>query len=194
MRPGTLRCLGSYVRVIFAILILTSCSGTQPNQTTDVDSEIYFPKDETTWEIASPVQLGWDVTSLSKAVSFAREHRSTALLILYRGRIVTEEYWEVDDLPTFTHLRNAPSSGMINAHGRPIEDDGSVQKGVVGLLVGLAHYQGLLELDTPVSQYLGSGWSQTTLAQEAEVTLRHVMSMSSGLSRELVYELSLIHI
>ena len=188
MLPGALRCFGSYVRIILATLVLASFGGTQPNQTTDVESEIYFPKDEITWEIASPVQLGWDLTTLSKAVSFAREHQSTALLILYRGRIIAEEYWEVDGLPTFTHLRNVPSSGMTNAHGRPIEDVGSVQKGVVGLLVGLAHYRGLVELDTPVSRYLGSGWSQTTPAQEAAVTLRHLMSMSSGLSRELAYE------
>ena len=131
MLPGALRCFGSYVRIILATLVLASCGGTQPNQTTDLGSEIYFPKDEITWEIASPVQLAWDVTTLSRVVSFAREHRSTALLILYRGRIVTEEYWEVDDLPTFTHLRNVPSSGMSNAHGRPIEDVGSVQTKVL---------------------------------------------------------------
>ena len=188
MQPEALRCLGTHVRVILATSVLASCGGTQPNQTTDLGSEIYFPKDEITWEIASPVQLAWDVTTLSRAIRFAREHRSTALLILYRGRIVTEEYWEVGDLPTFTYLRDVASSGMSNAHGRPTEDVGSVQKGVVGLLVGLAHYRGLLELDAPVSRYLGSGWSQTTPAQEAEVTLRHLMSMSSGLSRELAYE------
>ena len=154
----------------------------------DAPSEIHFPGDGSSWASVSPRELGWDTTALREAVAFARDHRSTALLVVHQGRIVVEEYWELEDPPILTRLRDVPAGAVFDDHGRPIEDVGSVQKGVVGLLVGLAHHRALLELDEPVTRYLGDGWTRATSEQEGRVTVRHLMSMSSGLSRQLDYE------
>lgn len=73
--------------------------------------------------------------------------------------------------------------GGLMAH-----DVASAQKSVVAVLVAIAADQGLLTFDDAVSDHLGTGWSRATVDQEAAVRLRHLMSMTSGLSDTLDYE------
>jgi CubicO group peptidase (beta-lactamase class C family) len=70
----------------------------------------------------------------------------------------------------------------------PVEDVASVQKSVISLLIGVAAEQGLLELDTPVNLLLGDGWSRATKDQESAITVRHLLSMTSGLDLALEFD------
>jgi CubicO group peptidase (beta-lactamase class C family) len=99
---------------------------------------------------------------LADAVEFAAATNAQALVMLSGGRILTEWY-ETD-------------KGYVR-------DVASVQKSVVSLLVGRAAHEGLLGLDDPVSRYLGKGW--TAERAESDVTVRHLLSMTSGLDRLL---------
>ena len=153
-----------------------------------LSSVTYFPEDNSEWESVSAGRLGWDTVALNQAVAFAHQHRSTSLFVLHQGRIVVEEYWDLERPRVLTRLRDVPSSAIANSEGHTIEDVGSVQKGVVGGLVGLAQHRNLLQLDASVSGYLGTGWTRTAAEEEERITVRHLMSMSSGLSRELTYE------
>src|SRR5690606_31758995 len=60
---------------------------------------MYFPKAGTDeWEQVSAIELSWDTTQLNEAIRYARENRSYNLLILHKGRIVVEEYWNNTDV------------------------------------------------------------------------------------------------
>jgi CubicO group peptidase (beta-lactamase class C family) len=69
-----------------------------------------------------------------------------------------------------------------------IEDVASVQKSVVSVLLGIAQEKGLLRISDPVSKYLGNGWSKAPPDKESRITLRHLITMSSGLTEKLEYE------
>jgi CubicO group peptidase (beta-lactamase class C family) len=57
----------------------------------------------------------------------------------------------------------------------------SAGKSLVGVLMGLAQQDGLLRLSDSTSRYLGRGWTSATRAQEGRITLRHQLTMTSGL-------------
>ena len=48
----------------------------------------------------------------------------------------------------------------------------------------MAEGGGLVDLEEPVSTYLGESWSKATLDEEAEIKVRHLISMVSGLGQD----------
>ena len=126
----------------------------------------YFPpaKDDK-WERISPGQTGWNETLLDDAFKFARKNRTTQFLILYRGRILKEAYWG-----------SAPGA---------TGDVASVQKSLVSILVGMAREKGLLDIHEPVSRYIGSGWTRMNSVREQQITLYHLLSMTTGMDNRL---------
>lgn len=145
------------------------------------------PTDGSEWQTVEPAAAGWDVTVLEDLVSFARTQRSTGLLIVQDGKIVAERYWPVTPIdavrrPRFYFFLSHGSTKQ----GWPIEDVASVQKSLVSILVGKAVGKGLLDIDDPVSRYLGNGWSNAGVA-EPTIRVRHLLSMNSGLDTRLNY-------
>src|SRR5210317_911912 len=59
-------------------------------------SDLYFPPVKGAWEKVSPGQAGWDVAKLKRAMEYAGKQNSSGVVILYRGRILTEKYWKVE--------------------------------------------------------------------------------------------------
>ena len=53
------------------------------------------------------------------------------------------------------------------------------------MLVGQAEAQELVSLDGSVTSYLGGGWSNADASAEAQITIRHLLTMTSGLDAEL---------
>lgn len=144
-------------------------------------AEPYFPAKD--WETVEPEDVGWDPDKLAVAVDFAMSRKSSGVVILHRGRILAERYQEVQS-PSIGYR------GMVHGRdhdGHPIEDVASAQKSVVSFLVGVAQEKGLVKLDDSVHQHLGVGWSQATSAQESAITLRHLITMTSGLNERLQF-------
>ena len=131
--------------------------------------EWYFPpvdpaNDE--WETISPGALGWDEAILQDTLKDLGEHESKGVLLLYKGRILAEHYWDGWDLHS----------------AAPVF---SVSKSVVAFLIGQAQEQGLLDIDEPVTTYLGVGWSNMLKILEifeSKITIRHLLTMTSGLN------------
>ncbi|MFC1596969.1 serine hydrolase domain-containing protein [Planctomycetota bacterium] len=101
------------------------------------------------------------------------------------GRILAEQYFEVQG------AKSAKYRGRLlgtDEDGRAIEDVASAQKSVASILVGIAQQKGLLKIDDRVSQHLGAGWSRATPQQEDAITIRHLITMTSGLTDRGVYE------
>jgi len=149
-------------------------------------SQLYFPSAGAEWEAVSPSEAGFDATKLGKALDFAGENKSSSVVVLWKGRLLAERHRALN-------RANGASARYINglrgkdAAGRVIEDVASVQKSVTAVLVGMAQERKLLEIDEPVSAYLGVGWSEASPAQEKQITVRHLLAMTSGLNEGLEF-------
>ncbi len=127
----------------------------------------------------------WDPAALEAALDYAGDQRSSAVVVVHRGEVIAERSWAVDAVAGSFY----PSLlwGRTEA-GAPIEDVASLQKSVVSVLVGMAADRGLLDLDAPVTAVLGAGWSAAGAAAESAITIRHLLSMTSGLTPALEFE------
>ena len=148
-------------------------------------SDLYFPPVKGAWEKVSPEQAGWNVAKLKRAMEYAGKQNSSGVVILYRGRILTEQYWKVESTKRFSYKYMLIET---TSDGRAIEDVASVQKSVISFLAAIAREQGKLDLNRTVTGYLGKGWSKASPKQEEKITVRHLMNMTSGLNEPLEYK------
>jgi CubicO group peptidase (beta-lactamase class C family) len=151
---------------------------------------LYFPPAQGDWARVAPAAVGWDASKLEAALRLAGETRASGVVILHRGRILAEQYWNPD--PERPAGKKARAYGALvvgrDAAGRAIEDVASVQKSISAMLAGIAQHKGLLRLEDPVQKHLGTGWSKATPEQEKAITVRHLLTMTSGLKDDLTFE------
>ena len=117
------------------------------------------------WETIDPTAASWNAAQLEAMLVFAGEQTSKSVVLLLDGRILAERYYGV--APDFRR------------------EIASCQKSVVSVLVGQAEAQELVSLDGFVTSYLGGGWSNADASAEAQITIRHLLTMTSGLDAEL---------
>ena len=153
----------------------------------------YFPTADSAWELIDPEAAGWDKKALEKAINFAGACRSTGVVILHRGRIMAERYWSYGEKTA--EEPEEPSEAIFkimqcgfDSHGRPIEDVASVQKSFTAVLACLARQKGYLSFDNSITEHLGKGWSEAPPEAEEKITIRHLMSMTSGLDDKLTFQ------
>jgi len=147
---------------------------------------LYFPPIKGKWETVSLDEVGWNAARLDIAMDYAGEQNSSGVVILYRGRILAEKYWNVKSAE---NVQSVYKNMLVEttSDGRAIEDVASVQKSVVSVLAAIAREQGKLDLDRTVATYIGNGWSNATPEKEESITVRHLMTMTSGLNESLNY-------
>jgi CubicO group peptidase (beta-lactamase class C family) len=149
---------------------------------------LYFPPPEGPWQTVIPESVGWNADSLGAALDYAGAQRSSGVVILHRGRILAERFWELAPAEDDPIDRVHKMITGRTSDGQAIEDVASVQKSVLSFLAGVARGKGLLDFEAPVARYLGTGWSRATPAQEAEITVRHLLGMTTGLAMNGSYE------
>jgi CubicO group peptidase (beta-lactamase class C family) len=100
------------------------------------------------------------------------------------GKVLVEKNWPAPEgnrqFSMFVYGRSK--------EGALLEDVASQQKSFVAVLVAIAIDKGLLDIDKPVTAYLGTGWSKATPEQEAKIRVVDVLTMSSGLNDKFGYE------
>ncbi|MBP9740718.1 MAG: serine hydrolase, partial [Chitinophagaceae bacterium] len=62
----------------------------------------------------------------------------------------------------------------------------SAGKTITGMLVGIAQQEGLLNINNKTSQYLGTGWTSLPIAKENLITVKHQLTMTTGLDDGVV--------
>lgn len=150
--------------ILFVILGLTCCKKEGTGE-----PSLYFPPAATTeWAESDPAALGWNISALPDLLSFLESSGTRAFIVLKDGKIVIEEYF---------------GTGLT---GQPFTATGywywaSAGKTLTSLLVGIAQEQGHLDLDDKTSDYLGTGWTSLTGTQEGKITIRHHLTMTTGL-------------
>jgi CubicO group peptidase (beta-lactamase class C family) len=163
--------------LVASLLSAAATFAAQPAALLTVKTEI--PGDA--WQYAEPSATGWDQDQLLKAVGFAMSRKSSGVVVVIGGRIIAEKFADVK-LPTRRY------AGMIHGKDKSahaIEDVASCQKSIASVLVGIAQEKGLLKISDPVHQHLGEGWSNASAEQERQITIRHLISMNSGLDDRL---------
>jgi len=149
---------------------IAACSGGGSSGTTTTvgraDGEYVPPPG--TWATVDPIAAGWDAAKLQAALDFAGERSSRAMVVAHKGKVIAQQSW-----------------GVRMGFARDIA---SAQKGVVALLVGNLQAAGRMQIDEPVSSYLSPGWSRATREQEAPITVRHLLTMTSGLANDLTFQ------
>ena len=147
-------------------LILAGCTSEDPPTAPAPTTQYFPPITGAAWETITPAALGWNTTALESALTWLGEQNSTAAVILWRGRIVAERYW--DGWGPTTPGPNFSAGKVITGH-----------------LVGQLAAEGAFALDDPVSDALGTGWSRANQTDESAITIRHLLRMASGLDDSL---------
>jgi CubicO group peptidase (beta-lactamase class C family) len=152
------------VLFIFLCLLvgLVSC---QPDETPPNPSatSLYFPPvSGTEWQTTTPSSLGWNETQLNDLYPYLQSKNTKAFIILKNGKIVAEKYFG-----TFT----ADSLWYWASAG----------KTMTAMLVGIAQQEGLLNINSRSSTYLGRGWTSLPILKEDLITVRHQLTMTTGL-------------
>jgi CubicO group peptidase (beta-lactamase class C family) len=127
----------------------------------------------------------WNAGTLEALASYCRDQRTTGLLVVQDRQTILERNWPVPaDSDEFErrYLHGMARDSALR------EDVASQQKSVVALLAAIAVDRGLLDLEQPVSNYVGNGWSRAGSEQEHSIVVRHLLEMCSGLSETLCFE------
>lgn len=187
--PPKLLCRYVLIKLAIAMLILIqtqittgSLSAQENANQSDESTKLYFPGEQDNWEKVDPAQVGWDKQKLDAALKFASENKSSGVVILYQGRILAEGFWEPDKSFRYQAMMHGKGDA-----GHVLEDVASVQKSIAATLLGVALDKKLVKLDDPVDKHLGEGWSNVTREFESKITLRHLITMTTGLTDRLKY-------
>lgn len=132
--------------------------------------EMYFPpigSDE--WAILDADSMGWDTDKISELSNFLEQNGTRAFIVLKDGKIVIEEYFGK------TLLGSEDFDQSKNWYWA------STGKTLTSFLVGKAQEEGFLNINDKTSEYLGEDWTSLTSTQEDKITIKHQLSMTTGL-------------
>jgi len=164
--------------VIISLLSFTGCKKGNPDPSPTHPETMYFPSNiAADWETKSVVDLGWNQAAIEDLKTFLAEKNSKSFMILVNGRIALEAYFN-------GHTKAA--TWQWNSAGKTL----------VSATTGIAQQEGLLNISNSAAQYLGSGWTSEPIAKENLITVRNLLTMTSGLdeSSELVIKSNLTYV
>lgn len=150
----TLICMKKY----FLLLLFAGMIGCISAQS------LYFPPlNGNSWDTVSPVSLGWCPDKINVLYDYLEDKNSKAFMVLKDGKMAIEKYFG-----TFTRdsLWYWASAG----------------KTLTAFTVGIARQEGLLSIHDTTSEYLGQGWTVCPPDKEEKITIRHQLTMTSGLN------------
>ena len=127
--------------------------------------KVYFPPLNNTanWDTLSPASLGWCSQEIDALYDYLNQQDTKGFIVLKNGKIVLEKYFG-----TFSK-----DSDWYWA---------SAGKTITSFLVGKAQEEKFISMDAPTSTYLGAGWTACTSEQENKITIRHQLTMTTGLN------------
>lgn len=159
--------------IVFLLLLTTytACIPKDPPITPDPNpgTEPYFPPNDENWATTTPSSLSWNAVELDHLNTLLEENGTRAFIILVNGKIVVEEYFGKNLLNIIPFSQNTDWYWA------------SAGKTLTSFIVGKAAEEGYLQLTDKTSQYLGEGWTSLMPEQEDGITIRHQLTMTSGL-------------
>jgi CubicO group peptidase (beta-lactamase class C family) len=142
------------IHIILFLLVIIS---------TTIAQDIYFPpKAGNTWEKVSLEKLNWNTDEVQPLYDFLSQKNTKAFILLKDGKIVIEKYFG-----TFSQDSNWYWA--------------SAGKTLTSTLVGIAQNDDILSINDATSKYLGKNWTSMDLEKEQLITIKHQLTMTSGL-------------
>jgi CubicO group peptidase (beta-lactamase class C family) len=134
---------------------------------------------------AAPTFAAEPGPELQAVLDYVQAQKTTGFLIVRDRKTVVERNWPLpaDAAPQFPAFTYGTA-----ADGALVEDVASQQKSFVSMLIGVAIDRGLIDVEKPVSGYIGAGWSKASPDQEAAIRVIHLLTMSSGLGEKLDFQ------
>lgn len=124
---------------------------------------LYFPpKTGDLWDTISPQSLNWCQNNIDSLFGFLEESNTHSFILLKDGKIVLEKYFGTNNQNSIWYWASAG-------------------KTLTAFMVGIAQQEKYLSISDTVSKYLGKGWTNCTAQQEEKITIRHQLTMTSGL-------------
>ncbi|MBC7642609.1 MAG: serine hydrolase [Flavobacterium sp.] len=130
---------------------------------TIIEEPMYFPPlAGNTWDTKTFASLRWKQAAVQPLLDFLALKNSRGFIILVNGRIVLENYFK----------NHTASANWYWA---------SAGKTLTSTITGIAQQENFLSINNKVSDYIGTGWTSATLAQENKITCSNLLTMTSGL-------------
>ena len=146
--------------LLFVAFVSCKKNNSEPKATPTESN--YFPSTTNSeWETKSLSSLGWNQNEVQSLKDFLIQKNTKSFMILVDGRIVMEEYF---------NGHTASTNWEWNSAGKTL----------VATTIGIAQQEGLLNINNKVSDYIGSNWSSMPLEKESLISLRHLLTMTSG--------------
>ncbi|SHJ15417.1 Por secretion system C-terminal sorting domain-containing protein [Hymenobacter daecheongensis DSM 21074] len=132
--------------------------------TAQAQQTLYFPPPPAvgTWATTTPQSLGWCQPQLDSLYNFLGRKHTKSFIVLKDGRLVLERYYG-------TYTQDS------------VHYWASAGKSLTAMLVGIAQQESLLSLTDSTSRTLGRGWTSAPARKEGRITLRHQLTMTTGL-------------
>lgn len=151
---------------IFACLVLLnlliSCNSDSESTTTPEETMYFPPLTGSNWETKSISSLNWNEAAVAPLITYLNDKHTKSFIILVNGRLVMENYF----------------------NGQTASDNwywASAGKTLTATLTGIAQQENILNINSKVSNYIGTGWTNAPLAKENLITCKHLLTMTSGL-------------
>ncbi|MES2762815.1 MAG: serine hydrolase [Bacteroidota bacterium] len=124
---------------------------------------LYFPPvTGNVWDSILPGNLNYCQARIDSLYNYLQAKNTKSFILLKDGKRVLEKYFG-------TYKRDS------------IWYWASASKSLASFITGVAQQKGFININNPVSQYLGVGWTSAPLAKENLITVKHLISMNSGL-------------
>ncbi|TXI68762.1 MAG: class C beta-lactamase-related serine hydrolase [Flavobacterium sp.] len=150
---------------LLASLLFINCSSDDSSTTTPVEQMYFPPIGSTTWETKTVASLGWNESQVQPLLDYLELKHTKGFIVLHNGKIVLEHYFN-------GHTAN--DTWQWNSAGKTL----------TASTIGIAQQENLLNINTRVSQYLGTGWTSEPIEKENLITSRHLLTMTSGINDE----------
>jgi CubicO group peptidase (beta-lactamase class C family) len=126
-------------------------------------AQLYFPPSNSDdWETILPESLNWCQNKIDSLYDFLDSNNTNAFILLKDGKIVLEKYFGSHNEKSLWYWASAG-------------------KTLTSFMVGVAQQEGYLSISDTTSKYLGEGWTNCTPDQEYKITIRHQLTMTTGL-------------
>jgi CubicO group peptidase (beta-lactamase class C family) len=124
---------------------------------------LYFPPlTGNTWDSILPSNIGYCQPRIDSLYNYLQSKDTKSFIILKDGKRVLEKYFG-------TYTRDS------------VWYWASASKSLAAFITGMAQQQGFININTKASQYLGAGWTSAPLVKENLITVKNLLSMTSGL-------------
>ncbi len=124
---------------------------------------LYFPPIVgDNWDTLSPASLGWCTDKVDDLLQYLDDNHTKGFILLKDGKIVIEKYFGTFARDSFWYWASAGKS-------------------LTSFMVGLAQQENYLSISDTTSKYLGQAWTNCSPGQEDKITIRHQLTMTTGL-------------